>query len=97
MATTFTEAKATLDEIAERINGARKRMDQAYSGYTLAQSTLAGMSATYSAFIADLNAASTADSWPQADSQKAEKDQMVTEFQALQSEVDAIIAAIDAA
>lgn len=96
MPTTYTQAKATLDEIAERINATRRRMDQARAQYGAAQLELGGLAAAYGPFIADLNAAALADSWPQADAQKAEKDQMVTDFQALKATVDGIITAIDA-
>ena len=96
MATTFTQAKATLDEIAQRVNQARNRVTQARSAYGAAQSELAGLSTVYGQFVSDLNAAAQASSWPLASAQKAEKDQLVADFQALKTEVDAIITAIDA-
>jgi hypothetical protein len=96
MATTYTEARATLNEMADRVNAARRRAQQARNQYTVAQAELAGLPAAYATFVSDINAAATADDWPQADAQKAEKDQMVTEFNALKAEVEAIIAAIDA-
>ncbi len=97
MATTFTEAKAALDEIAERITNSRKRRDQARITLGAAQSELAGLASAYSQFITDLNAAATADTWPLADAQKAELDQLTADFQALKSEVDAQITAFDGA
>lgn len=96
MALTYTQAKATLDEMADRVNNARKRAEAAYSQYLAAQAELGGMAALYGPFITELNAAATAVSWPQAPAQKVEKDQMVSDFQALKTSVDNIIAAIDA-
>lgn len=95
MATTFIEAVDTLDEIAERVNGARRRAVQARSAYGQAQTELASLPTVYAQFVSDLDAAAAANAWPQAADQKAAKDQMVTEFQALRSYVESVIAAID--
>lgn len=95
MATTYTQAKATLDDIAQRVNAARKRAEGAYAAYTVAQAELAGLQGAYATFIADLDAAAAGTAWPQAVAQKAEKDQMITDFQALKTNIDATIVAID--
>lgn len=96
MALTFTQAKATLDDVSVRIETARKRMESARAAYGVAQNELGSIPSAYATFITDLEAAAAADTWPQADVQKAEKDQMVADYQALKSYVDGVIAAIDA-
>ena len=95
MATTFTQTKATLDEIASRSETNRKRLDQAKALIAQANSDLGAMATTYSAFVSDLNAAATANSedlaWVAA---KAEKDLMVADFQALKTTAAALLAAV---
>ena len=97
MALTFTEAKTALDEIADRSTQNSKRLANAKTLLAQAQSDLAAMPGTYSSIISDINAEAAAnpsdDAWTLA---KAEKDQMVSDFQALKTEVDAVIAAVDA-
>ena len=91
MTTTFTQTKATLDEIAARSEQNRKLMVQAKALIAQAVSDLGAMPATYMAFITDLDAAAVANptdgAWQTA---KAEKDQMVTDFQALKAAADAL-------
>ena len=95
MALTFTETRATLDEISERVNAARVRMDQGRALYTKAQAELVALPSEYMQFVNDLNEAASLVTWSLAPSQKAEKDQMVADFQALKNLADAILAAID--
>lgn len=84
MALTFTQAKATLDDIASRSEANRKRLEQAKQLITQARADLASMPSAYGSFVTELNAAATANpsdgAWQTA---KAEKDQMVSDFQAL--------------
>ena len=74
-------AEATLDEIAETITQADKRMVQALQGITVAKATLDGMAATYGSFITALEAEATANPdnevWTQL---QAKKDLFVAEF-----------------
>lgn len=97
MPLTYTEARDKLDQIANDITNLRQKAGKSYTDYLDVQTKLGGLSTKYAQFVTDINAAAAADSWPQADQQKAAKDQMVTEFQAFKSEVDSIVAAIDGA
>ena len=96
MAVTYTEAKATLDDIAVRSENNRKRLEQAKSLIQQAESDLTSMSTVYSTFVADLDAAATAnptdDAWQTA---KAEKDQMVADFQSLKTRSTNMKTAVD--
>lgn len=80
---TYTETKATLDEIAAKTNDYRKMLDRAKAIIDQAVSGLNQMAADYAGFSSQLNtdaAASPADdAWQTA---LAEKNQMVSDFQA---------------
>lgn len=93
---TFTETKMALDEIAERTTQSMKRRDQAKAMLTTAQSDLVAMQSAYTTIISELNAAAAANpgdaAWQGA---KAEKDQMVADFQALKTEIDALVTAVN--
>ena len=93
--TTFTQTKATLDDIAARSEANRKRLDQAKALIAAANSDLAAMPAAYNAFAIQLNVDSAAnpgdDAWQTA---LAEKDQMVEDFQALKTRATALVAAV---
>ena len=97
MATTYTQAKATLDEIAVRSETNRKRLEQARAALATASADLAAMATAYGTFVADLDVGATANptdaAWQAA---KAEKDQMVSDFNILQSRAAALLAAFDA-
>ena len=71
--------------------------DQAKAVLAQAQADLLAMQSAYSTIISDLNAAAAANpgdaAWQAA---KAEKDQMVADFQALKTEIDALVTAINA-
>ena len=92
---TYTEVKTALDEIAERSTQNSKRVAQAKAMLGQAQTDLAAMSTAYGAIVADLNQAATDNpdnpAWQAA---KAEKDQLVADFQALKTEVDALVTAV---
>ena len=92
---TYTETKATLDEIAQRSESNRKRLEQAKGQVAAALSDLSGMAAAYGAFITQLNADAAAnptdDAWKLA---KSEKNQLVSDFQALDARAEAMNTAI---
>jgi t-SNARE complex subunit (syntaxin) len=92
---TFTEAKTALDEIAERSTRNKQRVDQAKALLSQVQTDLSTMATAYTAIIADIDAAAVANptnaAWETA---KAEKDQLVADFLALQTEVDALVTAV---
>jgi len=92
---TFTETKATLDEIATRSEANRKRLEQAKILIATALSDLGVMNTAYSPFVTQLNidaAANPADqAWINA---KAEKDQMVSDFTALQTRANSMNTAV---
>lgn len=96
MATTYTQAKATLDAISIRSEANRNRLEQARALLIKAESDLADMAAAYGAFVTDLDAAAAANpgdaAWQAA---KAEKDLMVSDFNALKSRAIALRAAYD--
>lgn len=97
MAVTYTEAKATLDEIAERSLANKKRLDNAKLGIETAQADLAAMPSAYASFVTDVGDAATANPLDQAwQVAKAELDEMTQDFQNTKSEADALKAAVDA-
>lgn len=92
---TFTQTKATLDEIAERSEQNRKRLEQAKGLLTAAQADLAAMTTTYGAFVTQLNAdAAAAPSDVAWETAKAEKDQLVPDFSDLQTRADGMVTAV---
>ena len=97
MAITYTQAKATLDEIAQRSEQNRKRLEQARALVVSAEADLTAMGTAYATFVTELNAAATANpsdaAWQGA---KAEKDQMAADFAALKTRASAVKNAIDA-
>lgn len=92
---TFTETKATLDEIAQRSEANRKRIEQAKGQITQALSDLNSMNTAYSAFVTQLNADAAANpsdaAWINA---LAEKNELVSDFQALKTRAESIDTAI---
>jgi hypothetical protein len=86
MATTFSERKVALDEIAARIRTDAKRMTNARAQVAEAEADLTTMQTAYTALVADINADAAA--FP-ADAvfaaMKGEKDKLVAEFQALKT------------
>lgn len=93
---TYTTTKATLDEIAQRSEQNRKRLEQARATIAAAVSDLTAMQSAYSGFATQLNTDAAAnpanDAWQVA---KAEKDQLVADFQALKNEADALNTAVN--
>lgn len=86
MASTFSQIKTALDEIAQRINNNRNRLNQAGAAITTAESDLDAMTATYSTIISDLTTAATNNPNDAAiKAAKAEADLLVAEFAALKS------------
>jgi len=92
---TYTEVKQALDEIAGRTTQNSKRVAQAKAQLQQAQTDLAAMQTAYSPIVADLNQAAIDNpSDPAWQAAKAEKDQMVADFQALKATVDALVTAV---
>lgn len=95
MAVTFTQAKATLDEIADRSENNRKRLAQARALIATALSDLVTMPTAFGDFIAELDAAAATnpdnEAWQLI---KAEKDLMVADFLVLRSEAQSLNAAV---
>ncbi len=93
---TFTEVKKVLDEIAERTTQNASRTTNAKALLTTAQADLASMPGAYSSILSEIDAGATANPTDQAwQNAKAEKDQMVSDFQALKAEVDALVTAVN--
>lgn len=86
MATTFSERKVALDEIATRIRTNAKRLADAKNQATVAESDLTAMATVYTTIVADINADATANPSNSAyTTMKAEKDVMVAEFTTLKT------------
>lgn len=83
---TYTTTKAILDEIAARSEQNRKRLEQARALVDAAVSDLSAMGSAYSGFVQQLDTDAAANSgnaaWQHAE---AEKDALVTDFQALRT------------
>lgn len=93
--TTYTQTKAALDEIAARTEANRKRLEQAKILIGTADSDLGGMGSAYGAIVADIDANAAANpSDPAWIAAKAEKDLMVSDFQALKSRAAALKTAV---
>jgi len=92
---TYTATKAALDEIAERTVRNTQRVDQAKALLTQVQTDLSTMVTAYTTIIDELEAevaAAPGDvAWETA---KAEKDKLVADFLALQTEVDSLVTAV---
>lgn len=93
----FTTVKNGLDEIAERSAANSKRVTQAKALLLQAQADLNAMASAYLDMVSEINSEAAANpsdvAWQGA---KAEKDQLVSDFQALKSEVDALVTAVSA-
>lgn len=92
---TYTQTKTTLDEIAQRSEQNRKRLEQAKATIAAALSDLTAMQTAYSGFVSQLNTDAAAnpndDAWQLA---RAEKDQLIADFQALRTEADNLNTAV---
>lgn len=96
MALTYTQAKATLDEIADRSERNRQLLERARNLIAQAETDLSNMPTEYGPFVTELNAAASAApgdaAWQGA---KAEKDHMVADFQALRTRATSLKTAYD--
>lgn len=95
MAIDYTEAKATLDEIANKSNAARARIERARAQLVQAEADLTAMATQYGPFVQELDAIANGQSdtiWSHA---KGEKDAMVSDFNVLQSRAQALLTAYD--
>jgi hypothetical protein len=94
---TYTQTKATLDEIAVKSETQRKSLVNARSAVASVEAALQTMQNQYSAFIAEVETDALANptdpAWQAA---KAEKDRLVADFLAVQTKAQAIIIAFDA-
>lgn len=92
---TFTTTKATLDEISQRTEQNRKRLEQAKALIDAAQSDLAAMATAYGPFGTQLNIDAAANAGDAAwDAALAEKNQMVTDFQAEKTRAETMQTAV---
>ena len=97
MATTFSSAKTALDEIAARIQANRNRLSVAQATASVADSDLAAMATAYGTIVTDINTLLTdAPADAAIITLKAEKDLLVTEFQALKTTAASMKSAVDA-
>jgi hypothetical protein len=96
VASTYSERKAALDEIAVRIRANVKRLQDCRAQAATAESDLTAMQTAYTSIVQDINADATANPTDQAyQLQKVEKDKLVAEFNALKTRATAIKTAID--
>lgn len=86
MATTYSERKVALDEIAARIRTNAKRLVDCRAQAAAAESDLTAMETNYTALVQDIEADAT--SFPNDEAfqlQKLEKDKLVAEFSVLKT------------
>jgi hypothetical protein len=92
----YYKAKATLDEIAVRINSNANRLTSARSVIANAEADLLAMESLYGQFVGDLDVVAQANPsdevWQRA---KEEKDKLVSEFVALKATATAQLGALD--
>ncbi len=96
MALTYTEAKSTLDAIANEITQAQNRMERARAQLAAAETTLAGLGSKYGPFVSELDAEAAAQANALWDQALAEKNAMVADFNALRTRAADLLAAYDA-
>ena len=97
MPSTYSEIKAMLDEVAERIRANAKRLARARGDIEAAEADLAAIPAQYADVLADLDAAAQANPADAAyQTAKAERDLLTAEFNALKSNATAMKDALDA-
>lgn len=83
MASTISQIKTGLSDIAARIAAERSRLSQAKVSITTAKSVLSGMPTQYATLLADINNLSGSD--PFTLLAKDERAKLIAEFQALQT------------
>ena len=92
---TFSEMKTALNEISERITRDRKRLVQCEASAIAAETDLTSMGTEYSGIVGDINQFLTNNPNDEAaKTLKAEKDLLVTEFQALKTAATSMKTAI---
>jgi|CXWL01.1.fsa_nt_gi chromosome segregation ATPase len=98
MTTTYSERKVALDEIAARIRANDKRLREARNQLAAAEADLTNMQTAYAAIVQDINADAAANLTDGAhQAQKADKDKLVAECQALKTRAANLKAAYDGA
>lgn len=96
MAFTYSEITTALDEIRARIASNRSRLASARATVLQAETDLTAMNAAYSQYVTDLNTMVTANPDDAAvQAAKADKDRLVSDFQALKTKATNIKNAID--
>lgn len=91
----ITTSIAVRNEIAERSRANEKRLDQAKAQIDAAVADLAAMLTAYSAIFTELNAAAAANpDDPAWQLEKAERDALVQDFNALKARADALKTAV---
>lgn len=96
MPATFAQQKAALDDISQVITQRRKVLENLLSEATQSESALTNLATDYSSIVSDID--TNANDNPSNDAyqnQKAEKDLLVSEFQALKTTATALKNAID--
>lgn len=95
MAIVYSQAKTTLDEIAGRIESNRKRVQNAEALLSAAVADLTAMTSFYAGFVTDLDALAAANPTDTAiQTAKSEKDQLVGDFNALKTDAQAKLTAV---
>ena len=96
MALTFTQAKATLDEIAQRSERNRKGLQSGRDTIARHGGDLTQMEADYGAVVTEINQIAAANpgdaAWQAA---KAEQDKLVADFNVLKTRSVAMLTAVD--
>jgi F0F1-type ATP synthase membrane subunit b/b' len=84
--TTFSSAKVALDEIATRIQSDRQKLQQAQALAASAESDLAAMATQYATIVSDIDTYAANPGGTALVNLKAEKDQLVSEFNTLKTQ-----------
>ena len=91
----FSEIKQGLDDIATDIRSERQRLAQGVSMVTLANNNLGALATKHASLVLAINTLATEEpDNPAVTVAKAEKDQLVAEFQSLKTEAQAKVTAI---
>ena len=96
MALTFTQAKATLDEIAQRSERNRKGLQNGRNTIASHGGDLTQMEADYGATVTEIDAIALANPGDAVwQSVKAEQDKLVADFNVLKAKSIAMLTAVD--
>ena len=91
MATSFNDAKTTLDDLSQIILGQKRQLQKAKAMITDSVNTLSGLPTTYGSIITYINTQAAANpSDPAWQNTKAEKDLIVAAYQALNTTATAM-------